>query len=98
MPFRLAERSAAHWALRVLGAATVLWLVTYPPRNFEIFRINQVTDALVFSLAALSLNLLIGYTGQISLGHSAFFGVGTRRASSSSTTVGAPGGPSWPGP
>jgi branched-chain amino acid transport system permease protein len=76
MPFRVAERSAVHWVLRVLGAALIVWLVLYPPRNFGIFRLNQVTDALVFSLAALSLNLLIGYTGQISLGHSAFFGIG----------------------
>jgi branched-chain amino acid transport system permease protein len=76
MPFRVGERTAVHWLLRVIGALVVLFLVTYPPRSFEIFRLNQMTDALVFSLAALSLNLLIGYTGQISLGHSAFFGVG----------------------
>jgi branched-chain amino acid transport system permease protein len=30
----------------------------------------------VFTIAAVGLNLLIGYAGQVSLGHSAFFGVG----------------------
>ncbi len=30
----------------------------------------------IFTIAAVGLNLLIGYAGQISLGHSAFFGVG----------------------
>ena len=75
-PATIAERSAAHWVLRALGVLAVVFLVLYPPRNFDIFRLNQVTDALVISLAALSLNLLIGFTGQISLGHSAFFGLG----------------------
>src|SRR3977135_225175 len=30
----------------------------------------------IFTIAAMSLNLLLGYTGQLSLGHAAFFGIG----------------------
>ncbi|MBT8491270.1 MAG: branched-chain amino acid ABC transporter permease, partial [Deltaproteobacteria bacterium] len=30
----------------------------------------------IASIAAIGLNILVGYTGQISLGHGAFFGVG----------------------
>jgi branched-chain amino acid transport system permease protein len=30
----------------------------------------------IFAILALSLNLLLGYTGQLSLGHAAFFGIG----------------------
>src|SRR5205823_12381036 len=30
----------------------------------------------IFGVLALSLNLLLGYTGQLSLGHAAFFGIG----------------------
>ena len=37
---------------------------------------GQLTDIAILALAALSLNLLIGFTGQISIGHSAFFGLG----------------------
>ena len=30
----------------------------------------------IYVLLAISINLLLGYTGQLSLGHAAFFGVG----------------------
>ena len=30
----------------------------------------------IYTLLAISINLLLGYTGQLSLGHAAFFGVG----------------------
>ena len=34
-------------------------------------------EVLVFAIFAMSLDLLVGYTGLVSLGHAAFFGVGT---------------------
>ncbi len=33
-------------------------------------------DALLFGAVAMSLDLLIGYTGLVSFGHAAFFGLG----------------------
>ena len=36
----------------------------------------MLTQILIFSIFAMSLNLLIGYSGLFSLGHAAFFGVG----------------------
>ena len=44
------------------------------------FRTFQFTIALVWAVAVLGLNLLTGYSGQISLGHSAFFGLGAYTA------------------
>lgn len=38
--------------------------------------IVQATDILIFTLFALSLNLLVGYAGMLSLGHAAFFAIG----------------------
>jgi branched-chain amino acid transport system permease protein len=38
--------------------------------------LGQLTDALLFATAAIGLNLLVGVTGQVSIGHSAFFGMG----------------------
>lgn len=37
---------------------------------------NLISRAAVFAIVALSLNILVGYTGQVSIGHAAFFGVG----------------------
>ncbi|MQA16036.1 MAG: branched-chain amino acid ABC transporter permease [Pseudonocardiaceae bacterium] len=58
---------------------TVLVLVAvalYLPHYYAPYRVFQFTEVLVFAIAVLSLNLLTGYTGQISLGHSFFFAIG----------------------
>lgn len=44
------------------------------------YMVFQVTLVLVYALALLGLNLLIGFNGQISLGHGAFFAVGAYTA------------------
>lgn len=77
MPIRLAQGSPRHWALRVLGALVVAYLALSPIfRDLTPSELGELTDIAVLALAALSLNLLIGFTGQISIGHSAFFGIG----------------------
>src|SRR5438045_6604468 len=40
------------------------------------FRLFQFTLVYVYAMALLGLNILTGYNGQISLGHSAFYAVG----------------------
>jgi branched-chain amino acid transport system permease protein len=55
-----------------LGLAAAVAL----PFVLSSFRTFQFTMALIWAVAVLGLNLLTGYSGQISLGHSAFFGVG----------------------
>jgi len=77
MPVRLEQGSAAHWALRALGALMVAYLALSPAfRDLTPSQFGELTDIAVLALAAVSLNLLIGFTGQISIGHSAFFGTG----------------------
>jgi len=44
----------------------------------------------IYAIAAVGLNLLIGFTGQISLGHGAFFGVGAYAAAILATKGGLP--------
>jgi branched-chain amino acid transport system permease protein len=46
------------------------------PFLFGPYRVGQLTLVLAFAVAALGLNVLVGYSGQISLGHGAFFALG----------------------
>jgi len=73
---RIKDNSPAHWAVKAAGLALVAALVIYFPTQSETARIGQVADAFVLIIAAMSLNLVFGFAGQISIGHSAFFGVG----------------------
>ena len=52
-----------------LLASVPLWLT-----DFYLLHVLITTG--IFIIAAMSLNLLLGYTGQLSLGHVAFFGIG----------------------
>jgi branched-chain amino acid transport system permease protein len=54
----------------VFWAAVVASVFVFPTR---LFLINEVA---IFALFALSLDLLLGYAGIVSLGHAAFFGAG----------------------
>jgi branched-chain amino acid transport system permease protein len=44
----------------------------------------------IMAIAAIGLNILVGYTGQISLGHGAFFGVGAYAGAILATRLGLP--------
>jgi branched-chain amino acid transport system permease protein len=46
------------------------------PFFFNSYRVGQFTQAMALGIAVLGLNLLVGYSGQISLGHGAFFALG----------------------
>jgi branched-chain amino acid transport system permease protein len=50
------------------------------PFLFGPYRVGQFTLVLVYAVVALGLNLLVGYNGQISLGHGAFFALGAYTA------------------
>lgn len=69
----LPPRALAACALAMLALAFVPWLVSP-------FHVLQVSYGLVFSIAALGFNLLLGYSGLLSFGHAAFFGTGAYAA------------------
>lgn len=73
---RIDEGSMRHWTLRLLGAGLITLVVLWIPTQMSTARIGQFADAFVLIVAAMSLNLVLGFTGQISIGHSAFFGLG----------------------
>lgn len=54
----------------------VLLLLALAPFFLSLFYINLLSEILILAIFALGLNILVGYTGLVSLGHAAFFGVG----------------------
>src|SRR5262249_55638787 len=63
-------RRAFAWGIPVLLLLVVL------PFLVEPYQTVLLSYGLVFAIAALGFNLLLGYTGLLSFGHSAYFGVG----------------------
>jgi branched-chain amino acid transport system permease protein len=62
---------------RGLVLALIVAVVVWIPHLLDATRVNVYSTAIVFSIIALSMNILIGYAGQVSLGHQAFVGVGS---------------------
>lgn len=60
--------------LAVIGA--LLAAVIASPWLVPEFQVQIVTQAAIFAIVALSMNVLMGYAGQVSLGHAAFYGIG----------------------
>jgi branched-chain amino acid transport system permease protein len=63
-------RRVLAWSAPVLAALIVLPYVVPP------YQTVLLSYGLVFAIAALGFNLLLGYTGLLSFGHSAYFGTG----------------------
>jgi len=57
-------------------AVVVLIILALLPRFVGLYQTQLLTYGLIAAIAALGFNLLLGYTGLLSFGHSAFFGIG----------------------
>jgi branched-chain amino acid transport system permease protein len=64
--------AATYW----IGFSVILALLAVAPLVLPEFWRRFVTEILIWGLLAMSSDILIGYTGMISFGHSAFFGLG----------------------
>ncbi|UCF73168.1 MAG: branched-chain amino acid ABC transporter permease [Deltaproteobacteria bacterium] len=74
--------------LCLLGGLLVLFgIIPFLSHAYILYVINIIG---IYAIAAIGLNLLIGYTGQISLGHGAFFGVGAYSAAILATKANCP--------
>ena len=71
---------------RALPAIWLIVLLTIPLWLQDQYILHVLITTGIFIIAAMSLNLLLGYTGQLSLGHVAFFGIGAY--ASALTTLG----------
>ena len=70
------EGGGLHWAIRLVVAAIIVYAIIWIPTNADVGLLTTCIEALVLMGAAMALNLVLGYTGQISIGHSAFLGIG----------------------
>lgn len=73
------------WLL--FGIFILLVAIPLVGSSFTLYILNTMG---IYAIAAIGLNLLIGYTGQISMGHGAFFGVGAYAAAVLTTRFGLP--------
>src|SRR6202521_1436791 len=74
----------------VAGVAVLFFLVI--PLTLHEYYLSVAHLVWIAVIGALGLNILVGYTGQVSIGHGAFMSVGAYTAANLATRLGAP----WP--
>lgn len=70
-----------------VGLILLFVIIPFISSSYMLYVLNTIG---IYAIAAVGLNILIGYTGQISLGHGAFFGVGAYTAAILATKAGFP--------
>jgi branched-chain amino acid transport system permease protein len=65
----MTRRAAAALALCALALLAVPWVIGNE------FYVNMASQVLIYALFALSINMLLGYGGMVSLGHAAYLGI-----------------------
>ncbi|HET8544148.1 MAG TPA: branched-chain amino acid ABC transporter permease [Pseudolabrys sp.] len=80
----------SHNAVFWIGFCVVMALLIVAPMVLPVFWRRFLTEVLIWGLLAMSSDLLIGYTGMVSFGHSAFFGLGMYGAAAALLLVSPP--------
>jgi branched-chain amino acid transport system permease protein len=73
---RAAERTGPSIPLLLATGGVIILGLAFLPYLIVPYQTVLVTYGLVMAIAALGFNLLLGYTGLLSFGHSAYFGAG----------------------
>jgi len=76
-----------HTTIFWVGFAVVLVLLARAPYVLPEYWARFLTEILIWGLLAMSSDILIGYTGMVSFGHSAFFGLGVYGAAAALIAV-----------
>lgn len=75
MKHSLSKLQISHQSVsQVSGIAVILILIAFP-LILNQYKLSILTEVLIFGLLAMSLDILIGYTGLVSFNHATFFGV-----------------------
>ena len=80
----------SHTAVFWLGFCVVMALLIVAPLVLPEYWRRFLTEILIWGLLAMSSDILIGYTGMVSFGHSAFFGLGMYGAAAALLIVSPP--------
>lgn len=75
-PVRVARGSWQNWAGRIIVFGAVGLFMYRAVTEWSRSGLGLLADALIIAIAVTGLNLITGYTGQLSLGHAAFFAIG----------------------
>jgi branched-chain amino acid transport system permease protein len=89
-PMAPAKPRLSHNAIFWIGFCVVMALLIVAPLVLPVFWRRFLTEVLIWGLLAMSSDLLIGYTGMVSFGHSAFFGLGMYGAAAALLLVSPP--------
>src|SRR5207248_2886778 len=71
-----AARTGPSLNLLLAVAVPVVAVLALLPRLVDLYQTELLIYGVTFAIAALGFNLLLGYTGLLSFGHSAYFGTG----------------------
>jgi branched-chain amino acid transport system permease protein len=80
----------SHTAVFWIGFCVVMALLIVAPVVLPEYWRRFLTEILIWGLLAMSSDILIGYTGMVSFGHSAFFGLGMYGAAAALLIVSPP--------
>jgi branched-chain amino acid transport system permease protein len=80
----------SHTAVFWIGFCVVMALLIVAPLVLPEYWRRFLTEVLIWGLLAMSSDVLIGYTGMVSFGHSAFFGLGMYGAAAALLIVSPP--------
>ena len=89
-PMAPAKPRLSHNTIFWIGFCIVMVLLIVAPMVLPVFWRRFLTEVLIWGLLAMSSDLLIGYTGMVSFGHSAFFGLGMYGAAAALLLVSPP--------
>ena len=89
-PLPLKSSRLSHAVVYWTGFCVVMALLIIAPLVLPEFWRRFLTEILIWGLLAMSSDILIGYTGMISFGHSAFFGLGMYGAAAALLMVSPP--------
>ncbi len=86
-PSRLRSNAPSGWRLAIVVALGLVFVVG--PLLFSSYWVGLLTQMVILAILAMSLDILLGYTGLPSLGHAAFFGVAAYAVAVLATRYGA---------